>query len=261
MDSIKQMLNDNEAVSETLGYILLFAIALSAIAIILLVGNSIISGEKTNDNFQNMVQNFVIVQGNLNQVALDGTPIETTMIHMDSGTLGLNTSSSRIVVDYDTTHYNNTTGQIIFTQENDLLTNVSLEDGGIWQASEDYNSIVSEPRMYITPNTQTLVLNIYRLTASNSSIITNAGSGTVNVGLEFVNTTVLPIDNDANGSATLTIYTNYPDAWYSYLSSMTVGVSRNVSFTDGLQVTIPDVSKLVISEHWVKVTFSGIYSS
>ena len=74
-----------------------------------------------------MVQNLVIVQSDLNQVTLDGTPVKTTMMHMESGTLSLNTTSARIKVDYDTTHYNNSTGQIVFTQQNDLLNNVSRE--------------------------------------------------------------------------------------------------------------------------------------
>jgi len=261
--SIKRMINDNSAVSETLGYILLFAIALSAIAIILLIGNTIIANEKSRDNFQNMEQSFDILQSNMKQVALDGTPVKTTMIHMDGGTFAINTSTSRLQVDYHSTHYDNNTGQIIFTQDTDSMNNLSIENGGVWKASDGYSYLISQPRIYITPQTNTLVLNVYRLTAPSSSLA-NAGSGTMNIQMEYNDrSSVLPMDSDNNGVVTITMDTTYREAWKEYLNNTVIGTSAVVTYDDsygaGIKATISPISNLIISEHWITISFSGLY--
>ncbi|HTX43666.1 MAG TPA: hypothetical protein VMC61_02970, partial [Methanocella sp.] len=61
---------DDKAVTETMGYILLFMIVLTAIALLLLFGNSIINNEKEKNNFQSVGQGFDIIQSDMKQVAL-----------------------------------------------------------------------------------------------------------------------------------------------------------------------------------------------
>jgi hypothetical protein len=261
---MKHMIHDDTAVSETLGYILLFGIALTAIAIILLVGNSIIASEKSKDNFQSIVQSFNILQSNMKQVALDGTPVKTTIIHMQGGTMAINTDAARLKVDYNSLHYNNSTGQIIFTKEDDLMNNVSIENGGVWEANDGYSFTVAPPRMYVTPQTNTLVLNVYRLTAINSSIA-NAGVGTMTVGMRYSNQSyVLPTEEASNGAAVLTLDTNYRHAWKEYLNNSLIGtnvvVTYDDSYPDGVKATLSPISKLIISEHWINLSISGLYA-
>lgn len=265
MISIKSIVHDDRAVSETLGYILLFGIALTAIAIILLVGNSIINNEKSKDNFQNMVQSFNIIQSNMKQVALDGTPVKTTVIHMDGGSFGINTDTARLKVDVDgTLFYNHTTGHIMFTKEEDIMDNVSIENGGVWKTTDGYSSIVSQPRIYITPETDTMVLNVYRL-YSTSPNVANAGTGTMTIEMSYNdNSNVLPTQ-DVTGDVILTIDTHYPQAWTQYLDDLETGTGGAVTVIcvdtpDGIVATISGVKKLIISEHWIDLTLSGIYT-
>jgi hypothetical protein len=255
------MISDDTAVSESLGYILLFAIALTAIGIILLTGNSIINNERSNDNFQNMIQSFSIIQSDLTQVALEKTPVETTMIHMEGGSVGLNNNAGSITV-YTGSNpvYDNSTGQLIFTKDNDLMSNVSIENGGVWEASDGYSYVIASPRIYVTPDTNTLVLNIIKLYAPNGQPIADSGSGTMNIEMSF-NQTFPPQTYPCN-SVTLQIDTNYTQAWENYLSNMVAGTSANVtydSYSDGVKANISSISDLIISEHEVDVTFSGLY--
>lgn len=257
---MERLIINDEAVSETLGYILLFAISLTAIAIILLVGNTIIENEKSRDNFQNMEQSFAIIRSDLNQLALEGAPVKTARVHMEDGTLGFVSGAARIRVDYHNTHYDEYTGQIIFSQGRNLLNNISIENGGVWKAYGGYTYITSQPRMYVTPNTQTLVLNIYRM--SSATPVTNAGVGTMNVEMRFNGTTVLPADSQAGGSASILIDTKYPEAWTEYLTNMAAGTGVTVSFTNysqGVNATLVNVNQLIISEHRVNVSLSGLY--
>jgi hypothetical protein len=269
------MINDSTAVSETLGYILLFAIALTAIAIILLIGNSIISNEKSQDNFQNMIQNFDIVQSDMNQVALEETPVMSTLLHMAGGTITANASACDLKVYYPANSsslvYENDTGSIMFATDTDLTTTVSIENGGVWQESSGNGSdtMVSQPRIYVTPQTDTLVLNIIRFN-NTQPLTADAGSGTLEVEMMYNNTYVYsyPIDNNA---VKLSFDTDYPDAWNSYLSSLNgtlVSVDgNNVPITvntvinnDNIVSTISPVSNLLISDHVVNTDFGGMFS-
>jgi hypothetical protein len=266
LTSINPLINNDEAVSETLGYILLFAIALTAIAIILLTGNSIISNEKTQDNFQNMGQNFAIIQSDLNQMSMDGSPVKTTMIHMQGGTLALNTNATRLQINYGTTHYSINPGQMIFTEDTDLMTNLSIENGGVWEANDGYTSIISQPRIYVTPialQNNTLVVNVIKLTSMNS-MSADSGIGTSNVEMRYNCTKVYPAYYLAGGSATLTIDTNYTQAWEEFLNSTVANTNVNITYTNynnGVEATLSPISELLISEHWINLTLNGLYGS
>ncbi len=273
---IKRMLKDDSAVSETLGYILLFGIALTAIAIILLVGNSIIDNERSNDNFQNIIQSFSIIQSDLTQVALEKTPIETTMMHMEGGTLSANSTMGHIIVGYNNSTVPQhsvrdiTTGGVMFSSDKDALKTISMDYGGIWQKSgEDLSdTMISEPRFYITPNTDTLVLNVMRLhTMPGNQTLASSGEGTLNIGLMYDNTSVYSEDLDT-GTVTLTLDTNYPNAWKRYLND-TLGsqtlddgtpiVVHTTINANQIVTTISPVSEVIISEHNVNLSIGGLY--
>jgi hypothetical protein len=255
---------DDSAVSETLGYIILFGIALTAIALILLVGNTIIDNEKSRDNFQNIVQSFNIIQSNMKQVALDGTPVKTTTIHMEGGTMGKNTTAARLQVDYNGLQYDSPTGQIIFIKDRDTTYNVSIENGGVWEAMSGYSTMVAQPRIYVTPLTGTLVLNVYKLSAAGTSIA-NSGAGTMTIEMRYNNSSnVLPTVVNPAGAVTLTMDTNYRNAWKDYLNNSMIGtnvaVTYDDSYPDGVKATLSPISQLIISEHCINVSMSGLYA-
>lgn len=212
-----------------------------------------------------MVQSFDIIQSSLKQVALDGTPIKTSVIRMDGGSIGINNATARLQVDYGSFNYDNNTGQIRFTKQDDLSSNVSIENGGVWRSSRGYSTMVSQPRIYITPQTNTLVLNVFRLITPSSSIA-NAGTGAMTIEMAYNNkSNVLSPTPINDGVVTLTLDTSYTQAWEKYLDEAVVGtdvtVSYDPTYTDGVKATLNGVDNLIVSEHWVDVTFSGLYGS
>jgi hypothetical protein len=253
------MTNDDKAVTETMGYIILFAIVLTAIAIILLFGNSILDAEKNKNNFKNIEQGFSIIQSDLKQVALEGTPNKSIMIHMEGGTILSNTDTGRLKIDYHNTHYNNYTGQIVFKSPNDL-SSITIENGGVFEKSneEGTDALVSKPRMYITPQTNTLVLNVIKVKASPLS---NSGRGNLNINLMYNDTSVYQ-DSLADGTVTLTIDTQYPNAWHRYLDDMMKSAGSTVPdpvhVADGYQYTLSPVNNLMIVEHDIDAWMGGI---
>ena len=83
---------DDKAVSETIGFILIFAIVLTCIGIILLYGNQVLDVTKNENNFQSIQQGFIVLQSDLQQVALEQTPVKTSMIHLEDGTVFFNST-------------------------------------------------------------------------------------------------------------------------------------------------------------------------
>ena len=250
------MMKDDRAVTETMGYILLFSIVLTAIALILLFGNSILNNEKDNNNFHSIEQGFTIIQSDMQQVALEGTPNKTTMIHMNGGSILSNTSTGKLKIDYNATHYDNYTGHIIFMSPSDLST-ISIENGGVWEKGNENGTdvLISKPRFYITPQSHTLVLNIIRI---NAMPLSNAGIATLTIQMMYNTTYVYTDSMVGGGPVAITMDTQYPNAWKRYLED-TIGPVVNVGYTampDGSsKFTISNVDKLIISEHIIDARF------
>ena len=85
---------DDSGVSESLGYILVFAIVLTGIAGIVFFGVTMLNDAKDRNNFQNVEQGLTVVQSDLKRVAMEKAPVKTTKMHVEGGVLSTNFSSS-----------------------------------------------------------------------------------------------------------------------------------------------------------------------
>jgi len=257
--------NDDNAVSETLGYILIFMIVLTCIAFILLAGNGVLDSTKAQNNFKSMEQGLTIVSSDLTQVALEGTPVKTTRIHMEGGSVSAKAdAASQITITYPDTNFTNNpypasnTGRIMFTSDKDNGI-VSIENGGLWEKQGVSNGDIAvlKPHIYETvdpaTHAQTLVLNIIKLDANPESSI--GGSATMDVKLSYEQTRVYSYDasNAPTGKDVgITFDTKYPNAWERFFKE--IDPSATVSHSDTqVTATFPQVSKLIISEHTVGV--------
>ena len=124
---------DNKAVSESLGYILVFAIVLTGIAGIVFFGVTMLNDAKDRNNFQNVEQGLTVVQSDLKRVAMEKAPLKTTKMHVEGGTLSTNFTYSALRVDFNGYVYDNKTGNITYYSNNGLKM-LSIEDGGLWKS-------------------------------------------------------------------------------------------------------------------------------
>ena len=102
---MRWLFSEDEAVSETLGYILIFTIVLTCIAFILLTGNGVLSNAKSQNNFKSMEQGFSVLNSDLKQVALEGSPVKTTRIHMEGGSISATNDTNRLTVVFNGNTY------------------------------------------------------------------------------------------------------------------------------------------------------------
>jgi hypothetical protein len=116
---MRRVLSDEVAVSETLGYILIFMIVLTCIAFILLTGNTVLDNAKSQNNFKSMEQGFTVLSSDMKQVALEGTPVKTTRIHMEGGAVSADKNSNDLTVVFNSNTYSfPNTGNITFRSDN-----------------------------------------------------------------------------------------------------------------------------------------------
>ncbi len=249
---------DDEAVSETLGYILIFMIVLTCIAFILYAGNGVLASAKAQNNFEGMEQGFSVLNSDLKQVALEGTPLKTTRIHMEGGSISAKADTNHISIKFQgVDKYQDDTGYIKFMLDSDSSI-VSLENGGVWEkpGGSGGNLVVLKPRIYrITdPDTgvQTLVVNLIKLDATPPSSI--GGSTTIDVTLKDEGTNVYTYEEPSGSSVDIKFYTDYPDAWARFFTD--IGATGATVNSDHIMVTFPAISKVIISVHQVGVAIS-----
>ncbi len=81
--------SSEQAVSETLGYIIIFGIITACIAMVFVIGSQIITQTQDRANFQSMEQNFEVISSDVSRTAFEASPAMSTRVKIDSGTLSM----------------------------------------------------------------------------------------------------------------------------------------------------------------------------
>ena len=256
----KTVTHADEGVSEVIGSILVFGIIIAGVAIVLLFGTNILNDSKEQNNFASVTQAYKVVQSDIKRAALEQMPVKSTRIHIDGGVASTDKSKT-ITIDYTGTDssgsalgttYNNIRVGEVHYQAGGTTNSIAMENGGLWSNEYGYDQIISPPRMYYDSANKVLVLNVIRLECNDEKF---AGSGTVNLYIKSISTNVLTYTG-SSGNTRIVMQTSFPRAWASWadqtFGSIT-GYSNAVPGTSDVTIIIPNVEKLVISEHIVHV--------
>jgi hypothetical protein len=244
---------DDMGVSESIGYILVFAIVLTGIAGIVFFGVNMLNDAKDRNNFQNVEQGFSVIQSDMKRVAVEKAPVKTTRIHVEGGAIVTNMTSGVVQVDFDGHTYRNTTGELTYRSSTGLKT-ISIQDGGLWKSYGTNMSdvLVTAPRIFSSPENNAIVINVLRLNGSAESFAT---VGTINMVMKYGGNKLYTYNASVPSDVTITVHTAYPNAWARYLSeSIDSFVVTPVEVTDDhVKMTISGVSEVVISEHTIEM--------
>ncbi|HEY3274529.1 MAG TPA: hypothetical protein VGJ92_12230 [Methanocella sp.] len=244
---------DDMGVSESLGYILVFAIVLTGIAGIVFFGVTMLNDAKDRNNFQNVEQGLTVVQSDLKRVAMEKAPVKTSKLHVEGGMLSTNFTSSSLRVDFNGNVYDHAIGNITYYSNTGLKT-LSIENGGLWK-SVGYSAGdlgIAPPRIFSSSVNHAIVINVVRLEGTPSSY---ASSGTMNLVMEYAGNRVYTYTAPVPGDVTITVNTAYPNAWSRFIEESISGFTVTpVSISDSqMMMTISDVSEVIISEHTVNI--------
>jgi hypothetical protein len=243
---------DDIGVSESLGYILVFAIVLTGIAGIVFFGVTMLNDAKDRNNFQNVQQGLTVVQSDLKRVAMEKAPVKTSKLHVEGGSLSTNFSFSSLRVDFNGNVYDNKTGDITYTSNTGLKT-LSIEEGGLWMSygGPPGDLGIAPPRIFSSPENNAIVINVIRLNGTDSAFAT---SGTTNLVMEYLGNRVYTYTAPPNTDLTITVNTIYPNAWGRFIQDSISGFPLTINVTDTrMRATISGVSQVIVSEHTINL--------
>ncbi|HON82356.1 MAG TPA: hypothetical protein PLN56_09325 [Methanoregulaceae archaeon] len=220
---IENPIQHEHAVSETVGFILIFGIMLTGIGLITLYGYPALLDAQQNANIRNMERNMISLQSDVKSLVYKSVPYKETTMQVSGGTMlirkdgGLN---SKFYVDNGTINQSFPTGGIIYNSQDDATT-ICLENGAVhtrrW-SFEEGSAMLSEPRWFYDKLTNTFVMTFITMDATDD--FAQTGVGTVAMRLN-------PRPTQINATASTRINVTYdPDitndfriAWKNYFDS------------------------------------------
>jgi hypothetical protein len=241
-----QILADERAVSETLGYIMIFGVVVAGIAMVFLIGSHIIDNTQESASFQGLEQCFEVIGSDLRSTAFGESPVMTTRVKIDYGTMSMfpeDMSGSQIAI-YGNSNlkYDQRIGALTFYPQT-FGKSISLENGAIVKMQDnnsEYGTLMTlQPRIFYSKSTNTLMVTVINLKCGFTSFT----GGIFNIQTQYLDNNLK--EYTGLSSAKICIRTNYTGAWRDY-------------FLDGM----PDVNKVIDTSgdpaHWTNVTFADV---
>ncbi|WP_370572598.1 hypothetical protein [Methanomethylovorans sp.] len=204
---------NDAAVSETVGFILMFSIVILSMSMIYILGYPILQEHIESSVFENAQQSFIVLQSDMKRVAFEQVPVKTMKIKLHSSTLSIDNRSSIFISYSDSTShsYNYSTGEIEFTKNDNVLT---YENGGLWMKQHPSGAMmVSKPPIYTgrIKNDNMTTIGVVSVNGRRST----GGNGIASINMEH-NSSYL-IKPSEKVDVTVTINSAYASQWGRYL--------------------------------------------
>ena len=250
----RKFLKSESAVSEVIGFILIFSIVMLAISAIYAVGYPTIQSSKENAQFQNMEQSFMVLQSNINTVAFGQAPVRTLKTSLGGGSLTVDPNEGKITVSPGV--WSDVPIGAIEYEKNGR--SIAYEGGGVWEKYPAGSAIkVSEPKIFVHEDNgnRTVSVSIINISGELSSV-GGEGAASVTVRSELstypLNITYSP------GTVTINVTSYYyADAWGRYFNeTIDPSMGTVVPGLGTVTATISNVDTLIVNEHVIEVEVS-----
>lgn len=234
------------AVSETLGYIIIFGVVVAGIAMVFLIGSQIIDSTQESASFQSIEQSFNVVGSDIRSTAFQESPMMTTRIKIDYGTIFMlpeNVSGSEVMVlDSSGSIINKTPLGVLTFNSADYGKSITLENGALvkmFGGNSTYGSIMSlQPRIFYSNSTKTLMVTLINLKGDYKGYT----GGIDNIQSQYLDSSISS-QTLATPVLKFNVRSNYTGAWNDYFMNTLPYASKNLD-------TSGDTS------HWTNVTIS-----
>jgi len=215
----------DSAVSEAVGFIIIFGIMLTGIGLVTLYGYPVLVQEQQNSNIRNMERNMIVLQSDFNSLTIKSIPYKETMLQVAGGTLMVAKEPNPTWPFFEVTKGAATSllkfypGELKYTSDNGDAVIVT-ENGAVhkrYYSSPNGSVMISEPRWFYDEPTHTFVMSFIRVNASDN--LAQTGIGTVS--MKIVDSH--EIIEDVTGSSIKVEYHSNPDdnyniAWRNYFN-------------------------------------------
>jgi hypothetical protein len=233
----------NAAVSETVGYILLFAIVTLSMGVIYAIGYPALQSNMDSTIFESAEQNFVVMQSNMKRVAFDQTPVKILKVKLQSASLSVK-NESNITVSYDSETIYCPGGTIEFARDDKAI---NYEMGAVMKSYPPRGMVmVSKPQIYIEEinNVNVTTIGIVSVTGSE----TQSGKGIASIIMKHQNSSIAKSPGLTN--VTVTVNSKYAPKWEQYLEETGFTIT---SASNSQVVAQKNNTLLIVSKHVVDV--------
>lgn len=221
---------ENElAVSETVGFIIIFGIVMAGIGLVSLYGYPALMNQQSEANIRNMEKNLIILQSDVNTLAYKSVPYKEVAMQVSGGVLSIIKPS--ISIPFNIAIINGSindnivfsSGEVQFKSDSDDVS-ILLQNGAVVKWQSGGSVMLSDPRWFIdtgTDGTKTMVITLIQVDSANS--LANSGISNVQLSAEplrmFAGNTEYFIEYPkATDKYTIKITPpiDYPKAWTNY---------------------------------------------
>ena len=226
MHTLSDLLNSDDAVSEVLGYILIFGMVVTMVGLIFTVAIPLMEDSQERAYIESIKRGITVLDSKASMVALGESPSQTINIDSKGGIFGVNESASYISIvmnETGTPIFDGTLGTLTYELDG---TVIAYEGGGVWMKYPQGGAIMLSPPEFHY-NGETLTLPIIRLLGNEHT----SGIGTVqfkvakdNSQIRFPNSGInTSFINPVAGSRDIqiTITSDYYKAWAKYMDERT----------------------------------------
>lgn len=239
-----QISRNNNAVSETLGYILLFGIVTLSMGIIYVVGYPVLQSNIDANVFESSEQSFIVLQSNMKRVSFDQAPVKNLKIKLQGSELAVDDHSSSIEINYDGNSHTYNAGEIRFSKGK---KSIIYEMGGVIKSYSPTSTLmVSKPPVYTSTIGNDSVTTIGVVSLNGNAWLSGRGITTVTM---QHNTSIMNMTS-SDTNVTVVINSLNAPAWKIYLEDAGFIISES---TPAKVSATKNDTRLIISRHIVDV--------
>jgi hypothetical protein len=251
----------NSGVSETIGFIIIFGIVMTGIAIVTLYGYPALTQEQANANIKNMEKNMLVLQSDLKSLTFKSVPYQETTMQVSGGTLMIkkepNPTQPLFTIDINGVTIPHYPGELRFISQ-DGMVNIALENGAVhtrYWSSPTGSAMLAEPSWFYDTSTHTYVIHLIKLNASSD--FAQTGIGTVRMQLNDQPTT-REYDITSPITAKITYQADpaedYRIAWKNYFGAPDLHMTSPLDSWPSITYTLdPSAEKLIIKTYNVTI--------
>jgi hypothetical protein len=247
------MLHD-DAVSESIGFVLIFSLVMVGIGLVTLYGYPVLLKQQASADQRIMEKNMIVLQNDIKGLCYKSVPFKETSLKVGGGSLTVFNESLTPqvfeILDNGVSIYTFRPGELRFETLDQGMV-VTIENGAVIfrQYGSAGSTVLAEPRWFYDAPTLTSV--IYLIGINSTELLGQTGVGTVQLELAQTNYTQY---NSLSGHTITVKYTpdpanDYSTAWGSYFTN-TLDYTYNVGLGG---YDLPPTDILVIKRYDVMV--------
>jgi len=239
-------MRDDDAVSEAIGFIIIFSMMVTAIGIVTLYGYPVLLDQQSATYEKTMEQNLLVLQHDVRILAREMVPYRETTMQVGGGVLSF-MDAGRVVVETGGVELVNCSPGGLEYRSDDGEYAVALSNGAVMlrPLTGDGSSMIGSPRWFYDDRTGTLVITVIVLTEKDP--VSFSGMGTIELSQASPGTEATE-RTGISDPITITCTGPYRTSWKTYLTT-----DLGFSPVDGDTWQRSGVQRLVIRTQQVSV--------